>query len=64
MRTADLIQHSAPVIGDEEVEAVSRVLYSGRIAQGPEVEAFEEECAALVGRRHAVAVSSGRKPMS
>jgi len=59
MRTADLIQHSAPVIGDEEVEAVSRVLYSGRLAQGPEVEAFEEECAALVGRRHAVAVSSG-----
>ncbi len=59
MRTADLIQHSAPVIGDEEVEAVSRVLYSGRIAQGPEVEAFEDECAALVGRRHAVAVSSG-----
>lgn len=59
MRTADLIQHSAPVIGDEEVEAVSRVLYSGSIAQGPEVEAFEEECAAFVGRRHGVAVSSG-----
>ncbi|MCH8203890.1 MAG: DegT/DnrJ/EryC1/StrS family aminotransferase [Candidatus Hydrogenedentes bacterium] len=59
MRTADLIQHSAPVIGDEEVEAVSRVLYSGCIAQGPEVEAFEEECAAFIGRRHAVAVSSG-----
>lgn len=59
MRTADLIQHSAPVIGDEEVEAVSRVLYSGSIAQGPEVEAFEEECAACVGRRHGVAVSSG-----
>lgn len=59
MRTANLIQHSAPAIGDEEIEAVTRVMRSGRIAQGPEVEAFEEECAALVGRKHAVAVSSG-----
>ncbi len=36
-----------------------RVLRSGRLAQGPEVAAFEEECAAVVGRRFGVAVSSG-----
>lgn len=59
MRTTYLIAHSAPVIGVEEEEAVVRVLRSGRLAQGPEVEAFEEECAAFVGRRHGVAVSSG-----
>lgn len=59
MRTANLIRHSAPLIGEEEVAAVSRVLYSGSIAQGLEVEAFEEECAALVGRRFGIAVSSG-----
>jgi len=53
------IAHSAPCVGDDEIAAVARVLRSGRLAQGPEVEAFESECAALVGRAHAVAVSSG-----
>ncbi len=59
MRTTHLIAHSAPVVGAEEEEAVLRVLRSGRLAQGPEVAAFEAECAALAGRRHGVAVSSG-----
>ncbi len=54
-----MIQHSAPFIGPEEYEACARVLRSGRLAQGPEVEAFEAECAAFVGRRYAVAVNSG-----
>lgn len=53
------VPHSAPVVGEEEVEAVARVLRSGRLAQGPEVEAFENECAAFVGRKFGVAVSSG-----
>lgn len=53
------VPHSAPVIGEEEIEAVARVLRSGRLAQGPEVEAFEAECAALVGRKFGIAVSSG-----
>ena len=56
---SDRIRHSAPCVGDDEIAAVTKVLRSGRLAQGPEVEAFELECAALVGRRHAVAVSSG-----
>jgi len=59
VRTTYLIQHSAPQIGAEEEAAVLRVMRSGRLAQGPEVEAFERECAALVGRRHGVALSSG-----
>lgn len=38
---------------------MQRVLESGQIAQGREVAAFEEECAAMVGRKHGVAVNSG-----
>lgn len=53
------IHHSKPCIGDEEIAAVTRVLRSGNIAQGKEVEAFEHACAEAFGRKHAVAVSSG-----
>ena len=54
-----MIPHSKPFLGEEEVDAAARVIRSGLLAQGPEVEAFESECAAFVGRRHAVAVNSG-----
>ena len=54
-----MIPHSRPFVGDEEAEAAARVVRSGMLAQGPEVEAFEQEFAAYLGRRHAVAVSSG-----
>ncbi len=53
------VRHSAPLLGSEEQAAAARVLASGRIAQGPEVEAFEGECAEAVGRRHAVATNTG-----
>lgn len=39
--------------------AVARVLDSGRLVLGPEVEAFESEFAAWVGTRHAIGVNSG-----
>ena len=48
-----------PIVGEDEVAAVSRILRSGQLAQGPEVARFEEEFAALCGVRHAVAVNSG-----
>jgi len=48
-----------PLIGDEELAAVARVLRSGHLAQGPEVEAFENEFAAVIGVTHAVALNSG-----
>lgn len=54
-----MIEHNHPIIGDAEREAVDRVLASGHIAQGPEVEAFEAEFALAVGAAHAVAVSNG-----
>jgi dTDP-4-amino-4,6-dideoxygalactose transaminase len=46
-------------MGSEETAAVARVLASGWVMQGPEVEAFEREFAAFVGAPHACAVSSG-----
>jgi perosamine synthetase len=54
-----MIPHSSPSIGPEEIAAVTRVLQSGRLAQGNEVEAFENECAAACGRAFGVAVNSG-----
>jgi perosamine synthetase len=50
---------SKPLIGAEEQEAVMRVLQSGGLAQGPEVEAFEQGFSELVDGRHCVAVNSG-----
>ena len=42
---AEFIPPAKPIVGDEEREAVDRVLRSGMIAQGPEVAAFEREFA-------------------
>ncbi|WP_442814946.1 MULTISPECIES: DegT/DnrJ/EryC1/StrS family aminotransferase [unclassified Streptomyces] len=55
----DMIPAAKPVIGDEEVAAAVRVLRGGRVVQGPEVAAFEEEFGALVEGRACVAVNSG-----
>ena len=40
-----------PVLGDAEVSAVTEVLRSGWVAQGPRVAAFESAFAASVARR-------------
>jgi dTDP-4-amino-4,6-dideoxygalactose transaminase len=45
---------------DAELEqAFGRVLRSGHYILGPEVEAFEQECARYIGVKHALGVSSG-----
>ncbi len=49
----------APVIGDDEIAAVTRVLRTGQLAQGPEVAAFEQAFAGTTGTRHAIALNSG-----
>ncbi len=57
---SDFIPPAKPIIGDEEREAVDRVLRSGMVAQGPEVKAFEEEFSEHFGLgRACVAVNSG-----
>lgn len=45
--------------GTEENDAIIRVLSSGRITIGPEVEAFEDEFAKFVGAKYAVMCNSG-----
>lgn len=56
----DFIPAAKPIIGDEEREAVDRVLRSGMVAQGPEVAAFEQEFGVhFADGRETVAVNSG-----
>ena len=48
-----------PIIGEEEIEEVLKVLKSGMIAQGPKVEEFEKEFAKWTGAKYAIATNSG-----
>ena len=54
-----MIRLARPRLGPAELSGVRKVLTSGMLVQGGEVQRFEEEVAAYVGTRHAVAVSSG-----
>jgi dTDP-4-amino-4,6-dideoxygalactose transaminase len=54
-----VIPIARPQLGDEERDAVWEVMRSGLLAQGERVRELEERFAAMVGVRHAVAVSSG-----
>ena len=53
-----MIPIARPVLGEEEAAAARRAILSGWVTQGPEVAAFEQEFAAVVGAPHACAVSS------
>ena len=53
------IRIAQPMLDARAEELVLEVLRSGRIAQGPKVDALEAQFAQLVGVRHAIAVSSG-----
>src|SRR5213594_4706396 len=48
-----------PLLGEEELAGVREVLASGMLAQGAKVEAFERAFAKDLGRKHAIAVTSG-----
>jgi len=53
-----MIPIAKPSLGDAEARAAAAAIRSGWVSQGPEVAAFEQEFAALVGARHACCVSS------
>ncbi|MFC4448395.1 DegT/DnrJ/EryC1/StrS family aminotransferase [Halorussus aquaticus] len=50
---------AAPEMGEREIERVREVMTSGRLADGPEVRAFEDEFAAFCGTDYALATSNG-----
>lgn len=50
---------SDPDVSMRELKAVTGVLKSSRLSQGPVVEAFESEFASYLGRSYAIAVASG-----
>lgn len=54
-----MIPHSRPAIAQDEIDAVTDVLQSGRLAQGAVVERFERGLAAYLGVAGGVAVNSG-----
>jgi dTDP-4-amino-4,6-dideoxygalactose transaminase len=59
MAAKEFIHVARPFVGEEEVQAVARVLLSGRYVSGDEVSAFEQAFAGYIGTRFAVAVNSG-----
>lgn len=54
-----MIPAARPEIGEDERNAVDRVLRSGMLAQGPEVAAFENEFASIVDGARCIALNSG-----
>lgn len=54
-----MIKLASPDITAKEINAVVKVLKSGTLCLGPELEAFEADFARYVGRKYALAVSSG-----
>ncbi len=54
-----MIPIAKPLIGKNEIRAVTEVLRSGTIAEGQRVKDFEEAFADHTGTSHAVAVNSG-----
>lgn len=53
------ILHNQPSLGKEEIQAVKRVVESGWLIMGKEVEQLEDKIKKLTGRKYAVATNSG-----
>ena len=54
-----LIPLSLPETDEADIQAVADVIRSGRLALGPQLEAFEALHCEYVGVKHAIAVSAG-----
>jgi len=59
VKKTEIIHHSRPSLDDEEIFALKNVLASGQLAQGPQIENFEEELGSFHGLLPGVATSSG-----
>jgi dTDP-4-amino-4,6-dideoxygalactose transaminase len=55
---ADFLPYALPSIGEEEIAEVVDSLRSGWVTTGPKVKRFENDFAAYVGGKHAIAVNS------
>jgi len=55
----DFIPYGRQCIEDDDIEAVTDVLKSGHLTQGPKIAEFEEALKAKTGTQFAVAVNSG-----
>lgn len=53
------IKVAQPFVGEKEIQAVRRVLLSGRYVSGPQVEKLEKKFADYLGVKHVVMVNSG-----
>ncbi len=56
--STEFIPFARPTLGTEEEQAAVEVIRSGWLTTGPQAARFEEEFAAYVGARHALAVNS------
>lgn len=52
------LMFSPPIVGEEEIAAVTDTLRSGWITTGPKTKRFEEEFAAYIGAENALALNS------
>ncbi len=59
MSESERIPYCRQTLGEEEIEAVTRVLRSGWITRGPLAGQFEERCAELLGASHAITCANG-----
>ena len=59
-----MIPFAKPIVGDEEIEAVKRVLKSGMLAEGKVARQFEGEFAKYVGTKFATVTSNGTTALS
>lgn len=59
MQIDNKIPMSSPQLTAKDIKAVTKVLETPHLSQGPKVKAFEEAIASYVGCKHAVAVNSG-----
>jgi dTDP-4-amino-4,6-dideoxygalactose transaminase len=55
----EFLPFHVPEIAEDEIQAVAETLRSGWLTTGPKVKRFEEEFAAYLGAKQAVAVNSG-----